>query len=259
MSLTKSNGEHHWYKGRHLFHIGRPDGPHPYLDFAQYLVLPGTELLDGRSYRWANDLDFAQAPEWFYEVGAKKVRTSAGWTPKGERVPLSRLQAPSYGWDHPGSITRARDFLRIDAPDSVEGESGEHTLLMIGASLKDFGIHYETACELVDSIYNNEAHCDPPWSLDELRSKLRNAYEYLAENEPGCDAPAEVDFGADPLDPADYVSAISQETDATCQGSIARPGQRSPARRLRQDGSIQNARRSPHPCCQKGQVTCPDQ
>jgi hypothetical protein len=176
---------HHWYRGKHLYALGRDSSNHPGIDFAQYVILPGCEKSDGTAYKWLDEREMADAPEWLYVAAKRPERESAS---KDAAVEL----------DKPENIEWAEDFLRNDAPKAIEGQNGEFTKLKVAGELKDRGI----------SEYNTDEHYEPTWDFDELRQKIANAYEYCILNQPG-DKTAEADFADD--DAAAVAATIKTE------------------------------------------------
>lgn len=76
------------------------------------------------------------------------------------------------------AVERAVSFLD-DAEGAVEGEGGDHRTYVVACRLKDYGVAQDVAFALLASKWNNK--CSPPWPLDELERKVRNAYEYGIE------------------------------------------------------------------------------
>ena len=194
-SASPSGGRHLWYEGAPLFAVGRADTDHPDIDFAQYIVGPGCWRADGTGYRIAKKRPIAAAPSWFYEVAKKTTR--------GKPVD----QSPVVELDLPANVARAIRWLQVDAPPSIEGQGGDDTLVKkVVPPLKDMGISFERACELVAEHYNVEGRCRPLWQLgdcedkDNLFVKIANGYRYCTQRAPG-EGTAEYDFAHDPPDP----------------------------------------------------------
>lgn len=126
---------------------------------------------------------------------------------------LERLSAPSerrsadavVDLDSGPSVLAAVDYLLSAAPLSVEGAGGDATAFQVAARLKDFGVSEPVAVRLLLDRWNDR--CAPPWSLEEIEAKVRNAYEYGA-NSPGSAAPAAMVQGLNiPVPPADALPA----------------------------------------------------
>lgn len=95
--------------------------------------------------------------------------------------------------------------MRVDAPSSIERKGGDDTLVKkVVPPLKDMGISFELACDLVAEHYNDR--CQPPWQLgdcdnkDNLFVKIANGYRYCTQRAPGEDT-AQHDFAHDPPGP----------------------------------------------------------
>ena len=90
----------------------------------------------------------------------------------------------------PGNVAWAIRWLQEDAPPSIEGQCGDDTLVKkVVPPLKDMGISFELACDLVAEHYNHR--CQPPWQLgdcedkDNLFVKIANGYRYCTQRAPG--------------------------------------------------------------------------
>jgi hypothetical protein len=192
-SASPSGGRHLWYEGTPLFAVGRAGTNHPDIDFAQYIVGPGCWRADGTGYRIAKKRPIAAAPGWFYEVAKKTTRGA----------PVD--QKPVVELDMPDNVTRGIWWLQQGAPESIQGKGGDDTLVTkVVPPLKDMGISFELACDLVAEHYNDR--CEPPWQLgdcdnkDNLFVKIANGYRYCTQRAPGEDT-AQHDFAHDPPDP----------------------------------------------------------
>ncbi len=114
-------------------------------------------------------------------------------------------QTPVVELDSPGNVAWAVHWLQEGAPCSIQGQGGDHTLVSkVVPPLKDMGISFELACELVAEHYNQR--CQPPWQLshcddkDNLFVKIANGYRYCTQRAPG-EGTAEHDFADDPPEP----------------------------------------------------------
>ena len=217
VSRSPSGGRHHWYRGKHLFHVGRANTSHPDIDFAQYIILPGCMKADGAGYTLIEDKPIAAAPAWFY-VEAKKTGD------KAEPAEQDFVVAPNS----PANVEWAVRYLKNDAPDSIEGKGGEATTLQVAGVLKDHGIGEAMSVELMAEHYNVEGKCDPAWNVghgpreDDLAVKVHNAYEHLRENAPGS-ASAESDFADDPPEPMPPLTPLVAKQKAERDKLINRP------------------------------------
>jgi bifunctional DNA primase/polymerase-like protein len=219
MSRSPSGGFHLWYRGPHLYRLGREKTCHAGIDFAQYLVLPGgPPRKKGGRYVWTNELPIAAAPQWIYDMVAAdrgRKRERVAWTAEGPFVVAEEEegidQTPVIPLDLPQHIVWAVDYLRRDAPPSHAGDGGEWAVFEIAATLKDYGISYEKAVELINNIYNNKAHCKPPWSdAVELRAKIANGYRYANKRCAPGGATALYEFQGDEIDVDSIPVSISE-------------------------------------------------
>lgn len=91
--------------------------------------------------------------------------------------------------DTDANLARAEQWL-ADAPLAIEGNGGDATTFKVAATLKDFGLSEYAAWDLLSEHWNDR--CSPPWTLEALEEKVKNAYLYGA-NPPGSQTP-EADF-----------------------------------------------------------------
>lgn len=162
------------------------------VDSTNYVLLEGCTLVAGGKYEIINDAPIADAPAWFAEY--LKPADAATVAQVSEVEP-----------DQDANIAWAIDYLKRDAPPSIQGKNGENTMLLVYGTLKDCGISLYAAIDLVERFYNVPAKCDPLWNLgdgplaDRHDIKGKNAYGYLKQNAPGSATP-EADFAAEPID-----------------------------------------------------------
>lgn len=104
---------------------------------------------------------------------------------------LSYIQKKPYDFiNHGGIVEFQNDPLSIerfnryldDAPIAIEGENGDKQTFEVACKGRDLGLHPHTTFECMCKNYNER--CDPPWDLDDLRDKVKNAYRY-AQNDKG--------------------------------------------------------------------------
>ena len=74
---------------------------------------------------------------------------------------------------------RAKHYLLKEAPLALEGQGGDQTTFAVAARVRDFGVG-EPVCLAMMQVYWND-RCEPPWSDDELKTKVENAYAYATE------------------------------------------------------------------------------
>lgn len=73
---------------------------------------------------------------------------------------------------------RYREYL-INAVAAIEGQSGDQTTFNIAAVGHDYGLSADDTFTLMLDEYNDR--CQPPWSIEDLRKKVQNAYLYAAD------------------------------------------------------------------------------
>lgn len=137
-----------------------------------YVVGKGSVLAFGE-YR-LTEHDLAEAPAWLIE---------ACGTPR-ERNRLAGRSLP--GVDPEAAFVRARKYLVEDAPLALEGQGGDATTFKVACRVKDTGVSQLDCLDLMFDFYNPK--CTPPWSYEELGTKVDNAYRY-GEEPIGVNAP----------------------------------------------------------------------
>ena len=65
------------------------------------------------------------------------------------------------------------------APLAIEGAAGDKTTFSVAAVGHDFGLHPDICLSLMAEHYNPK--CEPPWSPQQLKIKVYNAYRYSGE------------------------------------------------------------------------------
>lgn len=181
--------------GRHLFYrlpAGHPgvsngvDSLGAGLDVRStrgYVVAPGSVVPAGTYTREREAVGVLPAPQWLIE----KCGTS---TERGQAPKMNVPDAPSE------VLTRAAEWLDQQA-GAVEGEGGDAFTFATACRLRDFGVSAMQAWELMAEDWNGR--CSPPWDLDDLRTKVTNAYRYAQEGEAGKLAVSAADFPAVPV------------------------------------------------------------
>lgn len=160
-------------------------------------ILGNASRLEAGTYT-AVARDLGAAPEWLLQdCGRSAERDKPARAPAGPRVDEARSEA------------RAIHFLTQEAPLAVEGDAGDQTTFKVACRVKDLGCSEALCFELMTERWN--PMCLPPWSSEELKRKVENAYSYgespvgVADPAhdfaplPGGDAPQKPD-GAHPFD-----------------------------------------------------------
>tara|TARA_R110000824_G_scaffold178870_3_gene358830 strand:- start:418 stop:2622 length:2205 start_codon:yes stop_codon:yes gene_type:complete len=93
------------------------------------------------------------------------------------------------------NIARARKML-VGAETSVQGAGGDDQAFRTAARVRDEGISEAICVEIMMEDDGWNERCSPPWSLVELETKVRNAYNH-AKKRIGVDTP-EAQFADEP-------------------------------------------------------------
>lgn len=86
--------------------------------------------------------------------------------------------------DSDDNIEFVRSVL-ADHPPAIDGQRGDDTTYQAACKCVEHGVSPQTAFDLMCE-YNQR--CEPPWDIDELEVKVRNAYRY-AQNAMGSKSP----------------------------------------------------------------------
>jgi hypothetical protein len=108
----------------------------------------------------------ANAPAWLIDLCPKSGKHRA----PVQREPLTEL-------DTEAAIALAKVYLTDSAPEAVEGDAGDQTTYGVAARLRDFGVSAGTALTLMLNHWNDKK-AFPPWSVDDLKVKVDNAFDY---------------------------------------------------------------------------------
>lgn len=184
-TMTPSGGWHLFYKLPDG-HPGVPNGVDvlgPGVDIRStngYVVAPGSVTAAG-AYRFAEDRPVADAPDWLVQ--------KLGELTKREHPVIVNIP------DADESVVEiARDYLK-SAPRSVKGAGGDQTTYQVACRLRDIGVSYAQACELMRSDAWDDG-CG--WRAGKLEGKpIASAYKY-AQNEPGTAIATLADFAINP-------------------------------------------------------------
>jgi hypothetical protein len=150
-----------------------------------YIVAPGS-VLDGKPYETQEGPQLpVPCPAWLVEkLGA-------------EKAPRRRGTTALPGVVRETALARAKEWLLERAPLAVQNEGGDITTFKVAAVVKDYGCDQDDTLDLMLEFWNDR--CSPPWDLDELATKVTNAFNH-GENPQGAAAP-EAAFEAVPQPP----------------------------------------------------------
>lgn len=136
-----------------------------------YVVAPGSTI-DGAAYELVSDHALAPLPAWVAHAAQQRATVSTS-------APLTEL-------DTPQALASAALWLGAQRP-AIEGQGGDAYTYQVACELRDRGVSEALALDLLLEHWNER--CLPPWSPDELRAKVENAFAY-AQNPAGAKATA---------------------------------------------------------------------
>lgn len=150
-----------------------------------YIVAPGSTI-DGKAYTVQNDAPIAPAPQWVIDMcgGTQPPSSYTGTEP------------PPVAINQDTASARAEWYLRHEAKPSIQGQGGDQAAYVAASRVKDLGVEDPLMAAWL-MLEHFSPRCEPPWTPEELETKVRNAYRY-SQNPLGADAP-EVVFP--PLNP----------------------------------------------------------
>ncbi|MCA3456210.1 MAG: AAA family ATPase [Methylocystis sp.] len=141
--------------------------------FGGYVVAPGSVRPEGE-YVVTVDLPIAPAPQALID------RCKAAPAPGEKKAVDWTAETP------PARVDDGRQYLAT-APISIAFSEGNQTAFQACAGLSDRGIYPSAALDLLQEKGGWNDRCLPPWSEDELRQLIANAYTY-AQNPFSCRA-----------------------------------------------------------------------
>lgn len=173
-----------------------------------YIVIPPSSF-EGKSYDIIAQRDIAELPD--------HVSSDAG--KRREAV----KSADGITLDDDGQMGRARRLLYDYVQRghvAIAGAGGDDRTYQVCCEVLNLGLSEDAAFKLIDEIWN--VACVPPWDVEELWTKIRNASSY-AQNETGAWAVPPAGERV-PLDALDRL--IAEAVDAPAPGETDRPTQR---------------------------------
>lgn len=90
-----------------------------------------------------------------------------------------RVAGPGVLLDTVAAVDRGIAYLLGDAPLAIEGSGGDATTYKVACELKDLGVSEFMAWDLMTEHWN--VRCSPPWDMEDLEKKVRNAFAYGLE------------------------------------------------------------------------------
>jgi hypothetical protein len=116
-----------------------------------------------------------------YEAIEREIVSAPGWLIErcgNVTVRSSNASKTLDGVNPKRATERATHYLKVEAVLSVQDNGGDQTAFQVAARVKDFGVDKLTCLELMLDHWN--PRCAPPWSPEELNTKVENAYSYGA-------------------------------------------------------------------------------
>lgn len=142
-----------------------------------YIAAYGSTI-NGTPYK-INLLAPVPAPQWLVDRCGQPF----------ERPEISIVPPPAI--DQERAEKAVIDYLVNYASPALEGNGGDEQTVRVACRVKDKGVPPEVCLELMLEHWN--VRCEPPWSPEDLKQKVQNAYRY-GQKPVGADAP-EVYFG----------------------------------------------------------------
>ncbi len=203
LTIRTPHGTHYWFRGSVPSTVGKLG---PKLDTrgrgGYVLVCPS--VVHGKAYDYASDTNaIAPGPEWIAECLADSARDGVAATGGTE-------------FDTAPAIGRARELLQryvAAGHVAIEGSGGDNRTYAVAAEVLNLGLSVARAHELLRDEWN--PHCIPPWTPDDLLTKVSNAAEYCQNEQGAWAVPPAQEIFADAAKHA-YAGTISEKRGKFC-------------------------------------------
>lgn len=170
---TPTGGRHVYYSGPNKNNsIGRLGDGLDVRSFNGYVLAPGSVLLG----------DGDPSPPYVVEREAPVAPAPASLIARLDDPVERQSAAPVVDLDAPAALLAAVRYAEVDAPVAIEGAGGDHQTFVVACRLREMGVSEASALTILFDHWNDR--CVPPWSAEELKTKIANAYAY-AQNAPG--------------------------------------------------------------------------
>ena len=136
-----------------------------------YVVAAGSVIrIDGeeRRYRPGAATRISKAPQSIVDAAAANGAVAPDGAPAKKSAPLVEL-------DSEQAIARAREWLKRAEPAIAFNGGNGHTW-RVAAHVKDFGLSADVVWNLMLDEFNDR--CEPPWSPEDLRTIVDNAFAH---------------------------------------------------------------------------------
>lgn len=164
--VTGSGGWHLYYKKPEGIKIRKNLKEYKGIDFISsggYVVGASSIHPDTRKEYVLKPFEIKMAPQELLDIIAKQEIVLK----KGVDVYVNDTQ----------TIERYREYLKNTEP-AIEGESGDQTTFVVCAQGRDYGLSPDCVFDLLLSEFN--PRCQPPWTPENLKNKVDNAYRYAS-------------------------------------------------------------------------------
>lgn len=163
--LTGSDGIHLYYKKPKEVEIKCSDCNYPGIDFLskgkQVVGVGSLHPKTNKQYVFENIMSAVQAPQSLLNYLSKSVQ-------------VAKQENQSFN-DSPDIVEKFISYLK-SCPIAIEGRNGDRVTLETAQKAILFGLSEDKTFELMIEYYN--PRCLPAWNLEELKSKVMNAYKY---------------------------------------------------------------------------------
>lgn len=161
---TGSGGMHLYFKGQASNSSNKLGPGIDVRGTGGYVLAPSSNHISGGTYTLLNDVEPADLPNWLAELITAPVESDGPVAERGYFPPAS-----------PTVLETARDALDEHGP-AIQGQGGdEHTFKAAALLVHDFALTDDEAWPLLEEW---NADCQPPWSVRDLRAKLRGGGKY---------------------------------------------------------------------------------
>ena len=163
---TPRGGYHIWYANPNEVIVKRDIKRYKGLEFITcHIMCPGSYIPEyeaGYTHISGDIIDLQYAPDGIIQLVKKQEPLQ----------PTEPVESNNQS-DKNAFITYIRN-----TPAAISGDSGDNATFSVACKGRDFGLSEDTTLKIMKNIYNPS--CVPPWSTDQLKSKVANAYQYAS-------------------------------------------------------------------------------
>lgn len=157
-----------------------------------YAILPPSKHESGRGYEWViqpDSMDIATAPKWLIDLLPKHGEEKPSFQPESSVTEKPNFQTQSQKTStfkiegEFSTLERCQRYLEA-TPAAIEGQGGDnHTFATVCSLVEKFG-HELNNEELIESLYEWNERCQPPWEFQKLLRKIDQARSKTGIEEP---------------------------------------------------------------------------